>query len=152
MRAMEGSIFSPVVLYTWSIVMIVAALVWSFAQGQGSERSRGWLALTTLPGLLVLLAFYSLAIHMHSRLGGWPDFYGTAQLPPELVTHANIAGWVFSFVVLLVLGVPLALALCALVPRLRCGMIYPAFGGAACWLGLLLCGLAPAGFQNWWWD
>ncbi len=36
---------------------------------------------------------------MHDRHGGWPDFYGTAQLPQDLVAYADeVAQWVFGIV------------------------------------------------------
>jgi hypothetical protein len=134
------------------ITVAAAALAWSISPKQGAGRSRGWFALTALPGLLAVSAFYSLAIRMHSRLGGWPDFYGTERLPRELVAHADVSQWVFSVVLLAAVGMPLVLALFAVVPRLRSSMVYPAFCGVACWLCLFLTALAPAGFQQWWWD
>ncbi|MHC5211041.1 MAG: hypothetical protein ACYTG2_10015 [Planctomycetota bacterium] len=149
---METPIHNPIVLVALSIAITAAALGWSLRQGQGSGRSRRWYVLTALPGLLALSGFYSLAIHMHFRLGGWPDFYGTQKLPPELVTHADYSGALFGIVLLVALGMPLVLALCAMVARLRSRMIHPAACGAACWACLLLTQLAPAGFLRWWWD
>ncbi|HIK59309.1 MAG: hypothetical protein ABGY71_05285 [bacterium] len=149
---MGNVIYQPIVLASLSVTLIAMALVWSMRQKKGSERSRWWFAFTTLPGLLSLLTFYSLAIHMYFALGGWPDFYGTEGLTPELVTHADISRWLFSNALLLGLGMPVVLAFFAVVPRLRSNMIYPAFCGAICWLCLLMTALAPAGFQQWWWD
>ena len=104
------------------------------------------------PGLLLLLAFYSLAFRMHSSLGGWPDFYGNEKLPQDLVAHAEVAQWVFTIVLLLAVSMPLLLAVYAMLPRLRGSMVYPAWCGIASWLCLLSTLLAPAGFLNWWWD
>ncbi len=141
----------PITLAALSVAVTAAAVVWSIQRGQ-VVRSAGALALTTLPGLLVLAAFYSLAIHMHVRLQGWPDFYGSDGLPQQLVAHADATHWVVFTGVLAALGMPMVLALFAAVPQLRAKMIYPALSGAACWTGLLLTALAPAGFQRWWWD
>ncbi len=149
---MDNVVFQPIVLPALSVTLIAAALVWSVMQGQGSGRSRRWFVVTTLPGLLPLMSFYSLAVHMYIRLGGWPDFYGTHKLPSDLVTHYKISEGLFTIGVLIAIGMPVLLALYALVPRLRSGMIYPAFCGAACWLSLFLTALAPEGFQRWWWD
>lgn len=143
---------SPLILIVFSMAATAAALACSIFGGPGFRRPGRWIGLTTLPGLLALAAFYSLALHMHARLGGWPDFYGTGQLPPELVTHARITMLLWGQVLLLALAMPLVLAVFALVPRLRPGLIYPAFLGAACWAGLLLSLCAPSGFLNWWWD
>jgi hypothetical protein len=145
-------IFTPIFLAAWSIAATIAALAWSFQQRRITVRSHRWLALTALPGLLLLVTFFSLAVHMHSRLGGWPDFYGTDGLPLELVTHSSVSEWVFSIVLLLALCMPLVLALFAIVPQLRTGMIYPASCAATSWLCLFMTALAPAGFQRWWWD
>lgn len=149
---MESLFTEPIVLVASSVAVIAAGLAWSIRSGQSFERSGGRFGFLALPGLLEVAAFYSLAIHMHSRLGGWPDFIGTEQLPSELATHAEISGWVFAIVLVVALGMPLVMALYAMVPRLRSHMIDPAFCGAACWSCLFLTALAPAGFQQWWWD
>ena len=149
---MSSAFTGPIFLAALSVLVTVAALGWAISKGQGSSLSRGWLVFAALPGLIALLGFYSLAFHMHSSLGAWPDFYGTEGLPQALVTHHNLSSWAFTVALLIALGMPLVLALCALVPRLRSHMIYPSFCGAACWLCLFLTALSPAGFQNWWWD
>ncbi len=147
-----AAISNPFILTALSRTSAAAALVWSLGQGQLAARSTRWLSFAAVPGLVAIAAFYALAIHMHSSLGGWPDFYGTAQLPPDLAAHAEVTSQVFMAVVLLAFGMPLLLAFCALVPRLRAHMVYPAFCGVACWGCLFLTALAPAGFQRWWWD
>ncbi|MDE0904370.1 MAG: hypothetical protein OSB42_07040 [Planctomycetota bacterium] len=149
---MNHSIFQPIVLAALSIVSIAVAMAWSYIQGQGSGRSRRWLALLTLPGLLALVSFYSLAVHMHVRLSGWPERIGTDGFPPDLITHQGISNGFFVIALVLALVIPTVLALLALVPQLRSNMIYPAFCGTACWLCLALTALAPAGFLQWWWD
>lgn len=146
------SLFNPLVLVFLSMVVTAAVVFWAIGRGQGAEHSRWWFGCAALPGLLVLAAFYSLAIHMHTRLGGWPDFYGTDRLPGGLLPHVQFAYWMFTAGLLLALCMPAVLAVFALAPRLRSGMIYPASCGLACWLGLLLTALAPTGFLQWWWD
>jgi hypothetical protein len=149
---MIESIFQPIVLAALSVASIAGAMAWSLIQRQGPERSRRWLALLTLPGLLALVSFYSLAVHMHIRLSGWPERIGTDGFPPDLITHDGISTGLFSVALVLALCMPAVLVLHALVPRLRSNMIYPAFCGTACWLCLALTALAPAGFLKWWWD
>lgn len=143
---------NPLFLAAFSIATTVAALAWSIRPGPGPRRPGRLLGLTAVPGLLALAAFYSLAMHMHAGLGGWPDFYGTENLSPELAAHARISYALFGGTLVLALAMPLVLALFALVPRLRTGLLYPALCGAACWAGLLLTLCAPAGFLQWWWD
>lgn len=149
---MNHSIFQPIVLAALSVASIAGAMAWSLIQRQGPERSRRWLALLTLPGLLALVSFYSLAVHMHIRLSGWPERIGTDGFPPDLITHRDISDGFFGIALLLALVMPAVLALFALVPQVRSRVIYPAFCGTACWLCLSLTALAPAGFLRWWWD
>lgn len=143
---------SPVFLAAMSLVATAVALSYSAASAAGSGRSRLWLAFATFPGLIGLSAFYSLAVHMRVRLGGWPDGYGLDGLPVELQRHTDLAQWLYGAMLLAALGMPALVAACAVVPRLRDRMIYPAFCGAACWGCFFLTELAPDGFRDWWWD
>ena len=147
-----GAWLSPLALVAFSLATLAASLAWSIGRGHGARLRRGWCSLTAVPGLVALSAFYSLAIHMHARLGGWPELSGSETLPPELVTHARVSLALFTYVLLLALGMPLVLTLFALVPRLRPVMLYAATCGAACWAGLALTFCAPSGFLQWWWD
>lgn len=149
---MNHLIFQPIVLAALSVASIAGAMAWSVIQGQGYGRSRRRLALLTLPGLLALVSFYSLAVHMHIRLSGWPERIGTDGFPPDLITHHDISNGFIAIALLLALVMPAVLTLFALVPQLRSRMIYPAFCGTAYWLCLSLTALAPAGFLQWWWD
>ena len=140
-------------LYLLLPLLTVSALIYSFRHGQGSLLSRKVLLLTTGPGLLMLVAFYSLAIHMNSQLGGWPEFNGERGLPQQVITHADVAQWLFTIIILLAaFGMPLVIGAFSLAPKLRTKLVYPAFCGAACWLCLFLTALAPSGFLLWWWD
>lgn len=149
---MGSSLFSPSNFIFWSIGATVAALVWSFQRNAEALRSHRWLGLTAMPGLLALAAFFSLAVHMRSRLRGWPDSCGTHKLPQELVVHFEIAAWLFSVVFVTLCCMPLVLALFAAVPQLRSRIIYPACFSVANWLCFFTTFLAPDAFQNWWWD
>ena len=149
---MGSSISNPLVLWALLAIVTAASLAWSVGQRQGLSRSRWWFVLMASPGLIMSAAYYSLALHMRWRMGGWPDFYGTALLPDELLWHVELAYMTFSGAILLVLGVPLLLLVFALVPRLRSHLVYPASCGVVCWCCLFLTALAPSGFQQWWWD
>ena len=143
---------SPIVWVFLVFIFTVAALTWSMRQGDGAPRPRGLFFLAALPGLLAILTFSSLAIHMHFSLGGWPDFYGTEGVSQALITHAELAYMMFTIAILAGFSMPLVAALFALVPRLRSSAVYPSFCGVVCWLCLFMTALAPAGFQRWWWD
>jgi hypothetical protein len=148
---MSESLFSLSSLVVLSIASTFAALMWSFRVRAESFGSR-WLGLTALPGLLALASFFSFAVHMHSSLGGWPDFCGTYKLPRDLFVHYQISGWLFSSLLVSLVCMPLVLALFAAVPHLRPRMIYPACFSVMNWLCFFTMLLAPVGFLDWWWD
>lgn len=134
-----------------SLAMPVVCYIAAASRGEGA-RSRPWIWLVALPGVVSTAAFYSLALHMYQRLGEWPRSMGTHMLPPELVTHFEIAGGAFTFAAILAMVLPLVLMVFALVPRLRAQIAYPALCGITVWAGLLSTFLAPSGFLSWWWD
>jgi hypothetical protein len=114
--------------------------------------SRKTLLLPASPSLLMLLLSYSLAIHMHQQLGGWPNYIGEQGFPTVLVIHANVATMYF-WVLLLVsfFGWPAALVASLILKRRRLML----FVGAyllfyLCGIGLFL--LAPTPFLRWWQD
>ena len=105
------------------------------------------------PCLLALLLFYSLAVHMHQSLGGWPEKIGTSGFPPALLMHDQIQGAYISYsLVFTFFVVPAILLVCLFVPRWRNFLIYCLLHLVllpACY-GLLQ--LAPEGYLYWWWD
>jgi hypothetical protein len=110
-----------------------------------------WVA--ALPALAMLGLFYSLAVHMHQSLGGWPTSIGERGFPSSLVTHAGIATGYFSILLLVSLFAwPVALLLCAFVRRWRRGIFYLGVYALSCFVcfGAML--LAPPQFLYWWWD
>jgi hypothetical protein len=64
----------------------------------GSKKA---LFLSTTPGLILLVLFYSLAAHMFFSLGQWPDSIGENGFPRLLVFHASLSTGYFSFLYLL---------------------------------------------------
>lgn len=149
---MDSTIVSPLSLAVISVAITAIALVSSIKQRDSSKLTRKWVVLFSSPGLMMMVAFYSFAARMHSALNGWPDFYGTEQLPSGLLFHDDVAAWMFTMTLLIALCIPLALALFYVTPRLRPHLIYPAFLGSVCWLCIFMTQLAPTGFLNWWWD
>jgi len=105
-----------------------------------------------LPYFVALLLYYSLAIHMHQSLDGWPGI-GTDGFPSALLIHAKFqTAYITYLSVMTVFVVPLMILLCLMVPRWR----YLAFYFAVHLVSLPLCfglmQLAPAGYLYWWWD
>ena len=106
-----------------------------------------------LPALVMLGLFYSLAIHMHRALGGWPASTGEDGFPARLITHAEIATGYFAILLLIsAVVLPLAFVLSALIRRWRDGIFYLGvylLSYMVCFGAMLL---APSQFLFWWWD
>ncbi len=135
------------------IMALVGSAVWSIKQKSYASLSWRGIITPTMPGVIMVAAFYALALHMHAALGGWPKTIGEAGFPPALVKHAN---WTFWYFELLVLGIifawPVGLAVCSLIQRLRRFIAHLSlFAGsfAVCFVLMLL---GPSQFLYWWWD
>lgn len=132
-------------------VMMLLPLVWIRRREVTARVAT--VVLIGLHPLLFLVSFYSLALHMHGTLGGWPETIGTTGFPDSLGLHCDMAIWAFGS--LLAGGLPCAVIgvfLSAMVPRLkgytRLLGIYLLCTG----LALALMSLAPSPFLDWWWD
>ena len=111
------------------------------------------IAAATFHPIAALSLFYSLAIHIHRSHGGWPETFSDKGFPQGLVMHSDLAQLTFgSLLLACIFIVPIAILLCACVPRMRPGLgflgIYALTSGAA--LGAMM--LAPDPFLSWWWD
>ena len=144
---------SPIALVAiFAGILALGAVVVAFRM-RPRKPSRAALALTALPALMMLGLFYSLAIHMHQSLGAWPSSIGERGFPAPLVTHAHIAAFYFSIVLLVsIFAWPAIFLLCLVVRRWR-GCVYYlgvyAFSSLVCFGAMLL---APSQFLYWWWD
>ena len=115
--------------------------------------SKKALLLSTLPGLILLVLFYSLAGHMFWSLGQWPESIGEDGFPRPLAIHASLSTGYFRLLYLLTVyaspGMLLfllaskpwrKLSLCLVTHIITFGIAYA---------GMLP---APAQFLTWWWD
>ena len=110
-------------------------------------------AAAVLPALLMLVLFYSLAIHMHRSLGGWPTSIGEGGFPAALIAHGSVAANYFMILVLVsIFAWPVAFLMCWLIRRWRVCVYYLGIYALSCLacFGAML--LAPSQFLNWWWD
>lgn len=109
--------------------------------------------LSALPNAVMLALFYSLAVHLYWKLGGWPEAIGTRGFPPLLIFHGDIAR--HFFIALIWFGIfiwPLATVICLMSRDCRRAVPYLALYALfffGCW-GLMR--LAPEPFAYWWWD
>jgi len=117
------------------------------------NTSRTGITIAALPGVVMLALFYSLAIHMHQSLGGWPTSIGERGFPPALVTHSAVTAHVFTALFLSLFISPIPILACLLVERWRRFAVYFAVYAGV----FLLCFVvtqfaAPAQFLYWWRD
>jgi hypothetical protein len=119
----------------------------------GASRSRLATAAAAFHPVVVVGLFYSLAVHMHRQLGGWPDRIGDAGFPDALVLHADVAQGAFGALLLGgMVALPCAVIFCACVPSLRSGLRYLGVYGVLSLVAVIVTQLAPAPFLSWWWD
>ena len=117
------------------------------------STSRTGITIAALPGLLMLALFYSLALHMHQSLGGWPTSIGERGFPPALVVHCAITVNVFMVLFLSLFVLPIPILVCLFVERWRRFVIYFAvYAGAFLLCFALTQFAAPAQFLYWWRD
>ena len=114
------------------------------------------LAALALHPALTLLLFFSLALHVHGRLDGWPRVLGTSGFPRALSLHAELSFLSFGsqligFFAAAVLFSPRLLGL-PFPPRVRRGLDYLGLYALLGFVSLGLTFLAPDPFLYWWWD
>jgi len=137
--------------------LMIAALVLGTCLVVGARATkphdrRAVVAAALHPFLSVSL-FYSLAIHMHRCLGGWPGTMGEAGFPSDLKIHVELAQLTFGSLLLACIFVwPIVAVLCAWVPRLRPGLRYLGIYALASGMAFGAMHLAPGPFLYWWWD
>lgn len=137
----------PAVIFALIAVMVVAFRV------RPAKPSRVAIVVVVLPAILMLVLFYSLAIHMRQSLGAWPDSIGTHGFPEPLIAHATVATGYFAIIVLAgMFAWPVVFLTCSLVQRWRVCLYYLGAHVLACLVcfGAML--LAPSRFLYWWWD
>ena len=114
--------------------------------------ARGVLAAVT-PPVIVLVLFYSLALHMYWSLGGWPKSIGYRGFSAVLVFHGELQFWAVKIVsVISVFLWPAALVLCEAISKARRFLPYLAIFAFAVLVCLGLMQLAPEPYLNWWRD
>lgn len=115
--------------------------------------SRPGVVVCSLPGLLSLGLFYSLAIHMYLSLGRWPSSIGEGGFSPALSLHANVATTYFWLLFLIsIFTVPVAIVSCLFFSRTRHLVFYFVLHAWVFIISILLMLLSPAPFLYWWVD
>ena len=144
---------SPILLVAMLAgILALVAIVVAFRM-RPAKQSLIAVAAAVLPALLMLALFYSLAIHMHQSLGGWPASIGERGFPASLTTHGYIATTYFSILLLVsIFAWPISFLFCLLIRRWRVCVYYLGVYALSCLVCLGAMLLAPSQFLNWWWD
>ena len=133
-------------------ILVTAATVTAFSMRTTKEFRYVELAIASLPALVLLSLFYSLAIHMYLSLGGWPASIGNQGFSDQLVAHADITVGCFGILAACTLVWPLVFLLCLVVPQYRRSLLALAAYAVSCYLCFGLVLLAPGRFLDWWCD
>ncbi len=136
----------------WLAVALAALSAVTVARKHLKASSRSALIAALAVPISASALFFTLALHMHRSLGGWPETIGNRGFPEGLLQHESAAFTAFGILLIGLLLSPLALLLCAAAPRLRGGLSPIAIYAAASIAALLLTNLAPDPFLYWWWD
>lgn len=111
------------------------------------------IVISILPYLLALLLFYSLAVHMHQILGGWPESIGTNGFPAALLIHEKIlSAYITCLLLFTVFVVPVIILASLLITRWRYLVFYFVVHLVSLPVCYGLMQLAPKGYLYWWWD
>ncbi|MDB2576579.1 hypothetical protein N9Z54_05180 [Planctomycetota bacterium] len=139
-------------LLSWTAVGLAALVAVLVAVRHHEESSRRALLAALAVPVGASALFFTLALHMHRSLGGWPETIGNRGFPEGLLQHESAAFIAFGILLVGLLLSPLALLLCAAAPKLRGGLSPVATYAAASIAALLLMNVAPDPFLYWWWD
>jgi magnesium-transporting ATPase (P-type) len=111
------------------------------------------IAFGTTPSLLILVLFYTLAIHMYFSLGGWPESIGTRGFPETLKIHSSIATTFFYILFMITLFIsPIIIFICGFIEKWRKYIPFWLANAVAFGVSCLVIQSAPSGFLYWWWD
>jgi len=141
-----------------AIYMIVAGVfvllaIYSSIRIRTKLHGKRALGLASLPGLLLLCLFYSLALNMYSSLGDWPVSIGNEGFSDQLVRHAELTGLYFALLLYVCTFVwPILFIICLGSQRLRRYVPVATTFAIACYLAFVGILVAPHGFLNWWLD
>ena len=144
------TILVPILVAVCALVAVLGgSLYWRTSLWLSRRGAIRW----SLPALLMLVLFYTLALHMRWQLGAWPASIGEDGFPPLLLAHSFAAGICYVFFLLFTfLAWPWGVLLCLLIRKWRAALGYLAVYGLS-WIACAgLMQLAPSQFLYWWRD
>jgi hypothetical protein len=116
------------------------------------KYSRKGMVASVLPGILLLLLFYSIAIHMRLSLGTWAASIGEDGFSRLLSWHAALTVDYFSLFFLSFLASPVVIVPCLMKEKWRGAVPYFALFALSFLLSWALMQFAPGQFLSWWRD
>lgn len=144
------SFFILIIVITGALGFISIAPVFQSIQ---QERSRFITLVSVFPSLILLLLFYSFAIHMYQSFDGWPPSIGNRGFSESLNLHANVTVWYFTALIWINLFMlPVVFLAFLIFKNLRKNLFYLGIYAAASAFSFIMISIAPSGFLNWWWD
>jgi hypothetical protein len=140
-----------------SLLAAAGSLIHLFGDDVNRQAlARSWKSTTfclVTPGLLFLLTFVSLAVHMYSILGKWPETIGNHGFSTALNIHGDVAFGFFNYFLLFTIFVwPVIVVATALFSRLKPYLPHVAAFGLSFWIFVPWIFLAPERLLYWWWD
>jgi len=148
-----GALLSGPVLAGLFLITLTGSVVWCISQKLYKSLSWRGIIFCALPGIIMVLLFYALAIHMYTALGGWPKSIGEAGFPPALLKNANITFLYFELMFLSMIFIwPAAMLICSVFARWRKYIAHLSLFGASFVICFIIILLAPSQFLYWWWD
>jgi len=143
---------SPFLTHLIVIAVLLGAGL-TFAMPATKPLNGKAVAAAVLHPLTSLCLFYSLAIHMHSSLGGWPGNIGRSGLPGDVLRHEGFTSFAFgSLLIGCMFAWPIAFILCSVTEKMRPGLRYLGIYALASGVAFLAMEFAPAPYLEWWWD
>lgn len=142
---------------TPSLLAAAVSLIHLFRDEANRRSLAGsWKSITfcvVTPGLLFLMTFVSLAFHMHSTLGRWPESIGNHGFSTALNIHGDVAFGFFNYFLLFTIFVwPVLVVATALFPKLKPSLPQVVGLGLSFWIFVPWILLAPERLLYWWWD
>jgi hypothetical protein len=110
--------------------------------------------LASLPAVMMLVLYYSLALHMYVSLAGWPTSIGAAGFHGPLYLHAAATVYfAMGAVILSVTVLPATALVLAVIGRCRHAVPFIMLACLLCILAFIATQFAaPKGFLYWWHD
>lgn len=144
---------SPFFLAPLAFAVIgLVSLALTYTKKDWPKPNRNAMIALVTPSLFYLVMFYTLAVHMHQSLGGWPTSIGDRGFPEGLVLHANLVRVCFYVLLMGTVFIWPAIFFPAVLFKVRFALPYLSIHAVSFTAAFGLMLMAPEPFLYWWWD